>query len=520
MSIRNRNFRILIVSVAMSLCGLALANPSSWSPIVWFAQGIVEVTVNSAGDVKVVGDNTSNYIHMTANEQGELLIMGMGGIVGSADGWHNTIRVNGKNHPPNECVVLSGTSRNSAIDIDLGDTVDRAELLDISGIQCKRLTISDGPGDSDISVRRVEAAGSIGISGGVSGAERVSLRECACQSVRINLGSIRPHEIFTDHAIVSDSLISNGLTFRQSSGPGRLKLEDCIIGGAVNLSALAGDDELAVCRCDCDSLLANMSGGNDTVTLDSNSFSSWVTISTAADDDTVSVENTEFQGNTLVKCGSGDDTVTLDGSSFKNSVTINTAADHDTVSMEDAKFLGNAMVICGAGNDAVFLDDRTQFQKRLTVNADTGGDLIHVDGAAFQGDATLNGGSGNDWIFLKLASNPSFTDAGFPQVVHGNVRVNAGGNDDSVATLGDTLSLRSLSILLGSGNDDLNCDWNEISAKSIRFSGNAGQDHLDTHDTVFNPYLISNGFIVTPPDSIELDIDLDSPLFDSILPGL
>jgi hypothetical protein len=162
--------------------------------------------------------------------------------------------------------------------------------------------------------------------------------------------------------------------------------------------------------------------------------------------------NTTVYGSTSIKAGAGDDVVAVNGNNtFYGSVLVDLAQGIDNFNIADLGTGPNTFnkalrILGGAGSDAIFIQDSTSVGGTLEVQGQAGGDSI---------------------IVVNSTANKLVIDTA---------------EGDDYVELASVTVLTSATVLLGTGNDELDVDPFSVPPLSqfgsIYFDGGPGTDTL------------------------------------------
>lgn len=188
-----------------------------------------------------------------------------------------------------------------------------------------------------------------------------------------------------------------------------------------------------------DGALISTEGGLDNV-LFQDSSGKELTVLTGADDDAVSVQNSDLR-TLVVNTAGGNDFLDLTANKLTGDLIVNSGDGDDSVFVDNhgirsPQIGGNLVVDTGAGNDSVFLEGigpgaNLTVGQRITVLTGSGDDQVFASDLSARG-ATIDTGAGNDSVEI---TNATVSDDFFAQLGAGDDTLTITGSKARVATL-------------------------------------------------------------------------------------
>ncbi len=214
--------------------------------------------------------------------------------------------------------------------------------------------------------------------------------------------------------------------------------------------------------------------------------------SNAKDNIKVNLNGKSYSGNLFVNSGNGNDSVSLlGGGVLAGNITVQTGLGNDTVSaftnanttvggnLQILNTVGTDVDLIGTGADTfggnvtvtgasaiIMLTDTVGGSLTLNSQSVAGGVGILLDPTVGK-DFTLNGGTGADTILMagtvggnaaiNLGNQNNLLDA-FPTTISGNLTVQSGAGNDTVAISAANTVQGSAQFNLGDGNNYPHCD--------------------------------------------------------------
>jgi hypothetical protein len=473
----------------------------------------VNITTTPDGDLLIAGDTADDFLIISENDQGtEWDIAGIDTPITSLVADVNPFRPGLQIAKPSE--------QNVFIDLDGG--ADRLTMLGINQIIDPVESEGEGPGS-------VIFVGQTTIEMG-AGLDAVRL---GTHPNQINVFPIPSDP--TEAALID--LISLDNRANDFYGPVLVDLG----GGNLPVAADTGN-QLTVVNTDfgrpwsvdvpafTGHLEVTGAVGVDTVNiLRSNNFGGSFDINTGDDNDVVTIgrdtNNPPFPldavtlgRNLNITSGGGADAITLALALTRGSIIVNGGAGDDSIRLGSpantpaanrvgSSSQGQIIIIGEAGADIVTINNATTVGA-LQVNLGDGANTLDVRNSSFSSSSSISGGAAGDAVTLTAVNSPL------------GLHILTAEGDDSVRILGTLVELSVSSILTGPGNDIVQIgggsrlqatimvtgDGNDVvsfgntanvpgnaSVESFFLDLGAGDDHVDSADSVFSRAFIQGG---------------------------
>lgn len=355
--------------------------------------GNVLVNVDSAGNLRITGDNADNQFTIIQSGNGSYLIVGQ----------NTTINGLGSRN-------VTGVRRSLDIDLRGGnDDVTFTGALP-GGTFAPRFTASfavrGGAGSDTINVANVDAAGQVLIDGG-GGADNLSVL----------------------------SVLGDDIVLRTTLGGDSIEADGLAADDLIQIESGEGNDSLSVSNTTARRMTVNTGFGDDELVIDNTTITQSLAVNTSGiasgignngrgDTGTgISGRNGQPDGQNRGGGGTGgggggpapgvaadaDEVQITD--TFAGSATVATGGDADDVLIEDFETAGNLVVVTGDGNDILALDDVIAFG--LSIELGNGNDIAALTNVAVTRRIDINAGAGNDDLALvNIAADQLFAAMG------------------------------------------------------------------------------------------------------------
>ena len=360
----------------------------------------------------------------------------------------------------------------------------------------KTLTVKTGAGTDTVTLDGAQVAGATALNLG-GGTNIISVGQSNGASANIQGAfSYTATGGATDMNDVqfASAVLGGTLTVSTGSSPDTVDLSEAHISGKVTLALGGGGNELD----DSTTSIGPTIGGAFTYTA----------TSAAGDSNTIDLASPKFSSTVSVTTGASDDTITLGDASITGATTLSLGAGINDFESGAAATFGGALAYTatGSANDTNMVNlASATLSKTLAVTTGAGDDTVDLSGVQATGNATLTLGAGNNTFqavgstAAKFEGNVGFTangngantvtlgdPAGPNNIIRGGLTIKSGGGGLSTIDLLNMSCMHSVAINTGAGGSKVDLEGSDFCHIDGTFSltGGAGVDTLKVAQTV------------------------------------
>jgi hypothetical protein len=398
----------------------------------------------------------------------------------------------------NNFYVLQNNSTSANLQGAVSYTASGDNTLDFTSATLgKTLAVTTGSGTDTVTLDGAQVTGSTAMKLG-GGTNIISVGQDQDNGISANIQGAFTYTATGGTNDMNDVQFATGtfggaFTVTTGASQDTVDLSEANIAGKVTLALGAGVNELDNSTTGIGPTIGgafsytatSAAGDSNTIDLTSPKFSSTVSVTTGASDDTVTLDGANISGATTMSLGAGTNdfesgTAATFGAAFAYTATGATS-DTNTVNLASSTLSKTLSVTTGAGGDTVDLSG-VQATGNATLALGAGDNTVQAIGATaanFAGDVGFTAtGTGTNTVTLGDAAGPN-------NIISGGLTIKTSGSGLSTIDLLNMSCMHSVAISTGAGGSNVDLEGSDFCHINGTFSltGGAGVDNVKVAQT-------------------------------------